>query len=69
MDTVGEGEGGMNGQSSTHTHTLPCKTDSQREVAVQQGAGPSARDNLEGRMGVERWEGDSRGKGHAHTYG
>ena len=61
VDTVGEGEGGTNRESSTETCTLPYGQ--QRAVIC------SMKRELNGVGLGRRWEGGSRGRRHTYTYG
>ena len=64
-DTVGEGDGGTNGESSMKTYTFTiCKTDSQWEFAIwHTELELGLCDNLEG------WDRGSKGKGRMYAYG
>ena len=61
VDTVGEGEGGTNRESSTETSTLPYGQ--QRAVIC------FMKRELKGVGLGRRWEGGSRGRRHTYTYG
>ena len=57
VDTVGEGEGGMNWETSMETYIPICKIDTKWEFAVwHRGLNPALWDNTEGEWGG-RWEG------------
>jgi len=61
MDTVGEGEGGTNRESSIETYTLPY---GQQRVVIC-----SMKRELKGVGLGRRWEGGLRGSRHTYTYG
>ena len=68
VGTVGEGEGGMNWESSMETYTLPCVTQPVGVCCETQAAQPSALCQPRGGVGAW-WEGGSGGRGHMHTCG
>ena len=71
VDTVGEGDGGMNWERSIGTYRLPyVKLGSQWKSAVwhrELKSGALWKPRGVGWGG--RWEGSSRGRGHMYTYG
>ena len=71
IDTVREGEGGKNGESSFETYTLPyVKLDSPVEMCCMlQGA--QIRCSVTTERGWMGWEvgGGLRGRGHMYTFG
>ena len=73
VDTVGEGENGMNWESSLGTHTLPYVKEIVSGNLLYDAASSNQVlcDNLDGWNGVGggRWEGGSERKGHMSTCG
>ena len=65
VDTVGEGEGGTNGENSIETYTLPCVKQIASGNLLYDGALWQPREVGSG----GEWEGGSRGRGHMYTYG
>ena len=75
VDTVGEGQGGMYGESSMETYALPYVKYIARGHLLYEGhreLNLVLCDDLEGWDGVGwgwGWEGGSRGRRHVYTYG
>ena len=70
MDTVGEGEGGPNWESSFEIHILLCVKWTANKMLLC-STGSSAWYSVTTRgvgWGRGRWDGDSRGREHMHTY-
>ena len=64
-DTVGDGEGGMNWESSLETHTLPYV----KWIASGSLLYDAGNSDLVPCDSLGRWEGGSRGRGHVYACG